>query len=143
MALIKCEECGKKVSDKASNCPHCGAPVEVIKCEECGGVFSDNLESCPHCGAPVEFEEVEEEKSNNNSQFKMNESAIWGFVLSIISIFFHPIALFSIFICIDALLQFRNKKNQERGEGLAIAGTFISAIMLLVMGFNLVSYGTI
>lgn len=29
MALMKCDECGKKVSDKAKNCPHCGAPVEV------------------------------------------------------------------------------------------------------------------
>ncbi len=28
MALIQCEECGQMVSDKASECPHCGAPVE-------------------------------------------------------------------------------------------------------------------
>lgn len=28
MALIKCSECGKEVSDKASSCPNCGAPVE-------------------------------------------------------------------------------------------------------------------
>jgi len=27
MALIKCSECGKKVSDKASACPNCGNPV--------------------------------------------------------------------------------------------------------------------
>lgn len=26
--LMKCSECGGKVSDKASACPHCGAPVE-------------------------------------------------------------------------------------------------------------------
>ena len=29
MALIKCSECGKEVSDKASACPNCGAPVEI------------------------------------------------------------------------------------------------------------------
>tara|TARA_B100001123_G_C15211165_1_gene987317 strand:+ start:340 stop:753 length:414 start_codon:yes stop_codon:yes gene_type:complete len=28
MALIKCSECGDKVSTKAMACPHCGAPVE-------------------------------------------------------------------------------------------------------------------
>ncbi len=33
MALIKCNECGQMVSDKASNCPNCGAPV-VNKPEE-------------------------------------------------------------------------------------------------------------
>lgn len=27
MALIKCTECGKEVSDKASTCPNCGAPI--------------------------------------------------------------------------------------------------------------------
>ncbi|MBD5129723.1 MAG: hypothetical protein HDT43_07350 [Ruminococcaceae bacterium] len=27
MALISCPECGKQMSDKAPNCPHCGAPL--------------------------------------------------------------------------------------------------------------------
>lgn len=28
MALIKCEECGQMVSDKAEMCPNCGCPIE-------------------------------------------------------------------------------------------------------------------
>lgn len=28
MALIKCPECGKEISDKAPACPHCGYPIE-------------------------------------------------------------------------------------------------------------------
>ena len=31
MALIKCPECGKEISDKAAACPNCGAPVESKK----------------------------------------------------------------------------------------------------------------
>lgn len=27
MALIKCDECGKEVSDKAKSCPNCGCPI--------------------------------------------------------------------------------------------------------------------
>lgn len=27
MSLIKCKECGKEISDKAENCPHCGYPI--------------------------------------------------------------------------------------------------------------------
>lgn len=27
MALIKCEDCGKDVSDKTAQCPNCGAPI--------------------------------------------------------------------------------------------------------------------
>lgn len=30
MALIKCPECGKEVSDKAVRCPHCGMPLNEI-----------------------------------------------------------------------------------------------------------------
>lgn len=29
MAIIKCAECGKDISNKASSCPNCGAPVAV------------------------------------------------------------------------------------------------------------------
>ncbi len=39
MALIKCPECGKEISDKASACPNCGCPVDYRGHEE---VFDDN-----------------------------------------------------------------------------------------------------
>ncbi len=29
MALIKCPECGKQISDKAGSCPGCGCPIEI------------------------------------------------------------------------------------------------------------------
>lgn len=29
MALIKCSECGKQISDKAKKCPHCGASNKI------------------------------------------------------------------------------------------------------------------
>jgi len=28
MALIKCPECGKEISDKAGSCPNCGCPIK-------------------------------------------------------------------------------------------------------------------
>ena len=31
MALIKCPDCGKEVSDRALNCPYCGAPMIVAQ----------------------------------------------------------------------------------------------------------------
>ena len=30
MAIIKCPECGKEISDKAKTCIHCGCPIEDI-----------------------------------------------------------------------------------------------------------------
>lgn len=34
MALIKCPECGKEISDKAEVCPSCGYPVDEDEGEE-------------------------------------------------------------------------------------------------------------
>ena len=31
MALIKCPECGKEISDKAAACINCGCPVSAMK----------------------------------------------------------------------------------------------------------------
>ena len=59
MALIKCIECGNKVSDQAKSCPECGCPVEPKKiekkivCFECGASISDKNETCPKCGVPL------------------------------------------------------------------------------------------
>ena len=34
MALIKCPECGKEISDKSSACIHCGYPLANIQQEK-------------------------------------------------------------------------------------------------------------
>lgn len=34
MALIKCPECGKMVSDKAEDCPNCGFPISAMIIEQ-------------------------------------------------------------------------------------------------------------
>ena len=53
MALIKCSECGREVSDKASVCPDCGCPIEKkVICQECGQEFLESDTSCPKCGCP-------------------------------------------------------------------------------------------
>jgi len=31
MALIKCPDCGKEITDKATNCVHCGCPINIPK----------------------------------------------------------------------------------------------------------------
>lgn len=69
MALIKCMECGTKISDKSSSCPACGCPtseslkqIEVedykikykdkllYKCPICSKEFPDGAFKCDLCG---------------------------------------------------------------------------------------------
>ena len=42
MALIRCPECGKEVSDKAAACIHCGYPLQESK--------EESVQYCPYCG---------------------------------------------------------------------------------------------
>lgn len=54
MALIKCEECGQMVSDKAEACPHCGCPVaKLMACPECGNIIEGEESYCKNCGYPL------------------------------------------------------------------------------------------
>lgn len=49
MALIKCPDCEKEVSDKAKSCIHCGCPLAVTKTP-----FNNTHGSsgqCPACGS--------------------------------------------------------------------------------------------
>lgn len=53
MALIKCPECGKEISDKAASCPNCGAVVKKKFCQHCGESIDSDCVVCPKCGKQV------------------------------------------------------------------------------------------
>ena len=49
-----CPRCEGMVSERLSECPHCGQDMdEVIVCPEWGEVFVDE-DCCPRCGCPVD-----------------------------------------------------------------------------------------
>ena len=64
MALIKCPECGKEISDAAVKCPGCGYPLKAeqkkkerearinqpVECPECHNMVEPHLSECPNCG---------------------------------------------------------------------------------------------
>ena len=59
MALIKCSECGKQISDKAKKCIHCGSPIEKeLKCKECGEKINKNDLVCKNCGISLKDKEI-------------------------------------------------------------------------------------
>ena len=57
MALIKCKDCANDVSDSATACPRCGAPVPVApdpnrtSCPHCSTRFHKSASVCPGCNA--------------------------------------------------------------------------------------------
>lgn len=76
MALIKCPECGKDISDMAGTCPNCGYPVKthsssmstrkkyIYDCNECYAPtgfdsFVGTTCKCSDCGGIAEYVETE------------------------------------------------------------------------------------
>ena len=59
MALVSCPNCGEKISEKASQCVHCGFSLynddyeDEVVCDECGSVLAEYMDVCPTCGCPI------------------------------------------------------------------------------------------
>ena len=83
MALIKCPECGKEFSDKASACPNCGCPTsEINTSSNSNNSSEDELSSIwstipskssftpvkPHITSKVSAVKIDE----NNRMFQIN-----------------------------------------------------------------------
>lgn len=51
MAIIKCPECGRQISDKAPVCPNCGVEIagQITQCPYCGEIYLKSETICPHC----------------------------------------------------------------------------------------------
>ena len=51
MAIIKCPECGRQISDKAPVCPNCGVEIagKLTKCTQCGEIYFSEQGMCPNC----------------------------------------------------------------------------------------------
>ncbi len=78
MALIKCSNCGAKISDKATSCPKCGNPQFVV-CAECQNEVSIyHNGSCPECGNPDVQDQIEDylaalEQSENEEREEQDD----------------------------------------------------------------------
>lgn len=72
MALIKCSECGKEISENAASCPHCGNPINKFSNIN---VTTDELEECiccPKCGGKDLF--------SNKQGFGAGKALVGGLV---------------------------------------------------------------
>lgn len=57
MALIRCPECNREVSNQATACPNCGMPLNSSQnkkfCQHCGEQIDKDCVICPKCGKQV------------------------------------------------------------------------------------------
>jgi len=136
MALIKCDECGRDISDKAVSCPGCGCPVAVktsvdtIKCEECGKEIDLTASHCPECGFPKIISPVNIQAPIKVNQYEANviKSEAWGIgILVCLILVSLLIPLLGTIIGIYGLCN-----SEKKGQGIIIL--IISIFSWLVYG---------
>lgn len=67
MAMIKCPECGQRVSSMALTCPHCGVGIKghLRECPMCGEWILDDQTRCPECNSVVEVKPQSDQDSSS------------------------------------------------------------------------------
>ncbi|RZT02900.1 zinc-ribbon domain-containing protein [Cuneatibacter caecimuris] len=93
MALFKCPECGKEISDRASTCPNCGCPIEteekrtkieieekaeqnLVPCTKCGCWNEAGTTYCEKCGNIYtyrEYQKLDEMLGRNTNSNKVKD----------------------------------------------------------------------
>lgn len=88
MALIRCSECSAEISDKASCCPKCGAPVIVHRwrCSKCGNMISE--EPCFYCSNEQTVVENNMNTTPENNSQPINQSKksnnVWKGIIGVL-----------------------------------------------------------
>lgn len=65
--MIKCPECGQRVSSMALTCPHCGVGIKghLRECPMCGEWILDDQPRCPECNSLVEVKPQSDQNSSS------------------------------------------------------------------------------
>ena len=127
MSMIKCPECGERVSTMAGTCPHCGINIagNLKQCPNCNEYCLDTQDKCPYCGTslsivsnePSELQEQEKEVTTvatGKSEKRKNKPLIF-------SIFFAT----AILLIIGGLfyLDYKNDIDREEREFAMLENT--------------------
>lgn len=131
MAMIKCKECEKEMSDHAKICPHCGYENSIMFCPECDKQLSAKASMCPNCGYAF--------KTNNNNGNTDERGENYNMALaSLICSFFGITLIVSLVLGIIVLNS--NKGKQNSAKTMALISVIISSGFMVICFFAFMTY---
>ena len=135
MALVKCSECEKKISDKASFCPHCGYSNKPYTfCKFCGAKTTDG-NFCTNCGislnATINYATPIKEKTLG--------IALAGGITGICSFIDLTGITAIVAIVLSSIGLSKTKDNKYKGKGWSICG-LVCGIVALVLAVLYAAY---
>ena len=110
MSMIQCPKCGNQISDKSSNCVHCGFVFHLAVskyCTECGTKLNEGDTICPNCSCPVEnavppMSTVPNTNQNNNKA--KDKKHTLGIIIAIVA---------ASILCVVGFVLFQQYKAQK------------------------------
>lgn len=120
MAMMKCPECGKEISDLASSCPHCGFPIgfESTTNNHSYSEQSNNQYQNALNAVPINTYQQPEKKDNKN---KNSTLGIWALIFSILGCTF----IIGIVLAVIDLLKKDGRKKVCSIIALCICGFWL------------------
>lgn len=137
MSMIKCPECGERVSTMAGTCPHCGINIagNLRQCPNCNEYCLNSQEKCPNCGTSlpaVKEENLEQEQQMQETievkkkpAKKSRKSLIFALTFAIIiAVIALTFAIkIAVIICGMYYLDYNNNKDREEREYAMLENT--------------------
>lgn len=119
MALIKCPECGKEISDQALSCPQCGFvnPAKTARV---------TVVAPPPIPSPTQA---------------TSAAAIWSLVLGILGLAVCVIGIPGVICGHLALSRIKSSQGKLRGRGLATGGLITGYLGIIIGTVGLISMG--
>lgn len=137
MAIIKCPECGKEVSDKAASCPNCGCPIHQ-SAQNTNQNYAGGNQQIPQRPLPLPHPQSQPFQQMTNEQrpdpFAKDKNSKLGIVALILSILGCTFWLGIILAVIDLL------KRDGRKKTCSIIAIIISAVWIFV-GASMIGSG--
>lgn len=133
MALIKCKECGKEISNKAKNCVHCGWELDIAFCPECEKEISKNDIACKYCGFQLNAPKIQNQNTLGNS--KRDTFSLVGMILGICAILAWLIPLIG-YPCTILGIIFSSCGLNSNKKNMSVAGLVLSIIFLILTLIN-------
>lgn len=142
MAIVKCPECGKEISNQAACCIHCGCKITI--CPECGSAVLESREICPNCGMrlsvrptlTIDSDPSVSEWKNYYNMWKTENNSFYfiKILLNALSYIFPMIV--AVLLGVGVYL-FQNATNKAEGnlEGLLNLGTTYKTLNSLIICF--------
>lgn len=126
MSMIKCPECGERVSTMAGTCPHCGINIagNLKQCPNCNEYCLNSQEECPYCGtalSAVTAENPEQEQQMQETIEVKEKPAKKSRKSLIFALTFATII--AIIICGMYYLDYKNSKDREEREYAMLENT--------------------